>query len=65
MTETKTEKYLGDMISGTGNEENMKQLLLSLAIQKKDWISVNIRPDDYPKRGCSWELLYWNWACFS
>jgi hypothetical protein len=24
MTETKTEKYLGDMISGTGNEENMK-----------------------------------------
>ena len=24
MSETKTEKYLGDMISGTGNEENMK-----------------------------------------
>ena len=24
MTETKTEKYLGDMVSGTGNEENMK-----------------------------------------
>ena len=24
MTETKTEKYLGDMISGTGNDENMK-----------------------------------------